>query len=235
MTIPLITSLTEPTVIDAACTALQSVARRLRDDVAVLRPLAAGDEVGRLLLDRADVAAQHAIGCAVLAEARLAAPGAVVARSLLEGLFGTCWASLNDANGQRLMGASQRELLRIMRLNLVAGHASIRHLKTGEDHTARLLRHPAVAEAGRLPRFDHMARDAGLMKIYDALYGLMSMFAHGVGEEFMAADRRDGFIDAQVQSAAAVARCNGLVVANRLRHGRATTQDQLAAILKVNL
>ncbi len=235
MSVPLTTSPPAPIDIDAACAALQGMARRLHDDVAALRPLAADDEVGRFLLDRAGVAADHTLGCAMLAAARLATPGAVVTRSLLEALFGTCWASLDDANGQRLMGAGRRELLRIMRLNLVAGHAGIRHRETGEDHTAELLRHPAVAKAERLPRFDHMARDAGLTKIYDALYGLMSMFAHGAGGDILIGNRRDDFIYAQIQSAAAVARCNGLVVANRLRHGRSTTQEELAAILKVSL
>jgi hypothetical protein len=221
--------------IDAACAATRKAVHQLHDDLAVLRPLAASDEVGRFLLDRVAVAAEHGAGCAMLAEARLASPGAVVARSLLEALFGTCWASIDDVNGRRLMEAGRRELLRIMRLNLQAGHASVRHRETGEDRTAEILRHPVVAEAERLPRFDHLAKDAGLKKIYDALYGLMSMFAHGAGGEFASGDKRDGFIHAQLHAAAAVVRCNQLIVANRFRHGRATTQDELAAILKVKL
>ncbi|WP_198368250.1 hypothetical protein, partial [Roseomonas sp. KE0001] len=99
------------------------------------------DEVGRYLLDRVAVAADHAAGCAMLGEARLAAPGAVVARSLLEGFFGTYWASLDNANGRRLMEATKRELLRIACLNLKAGHATIRDRGTGEDRTREFLRH----------------------------------------------------------------------------------------------
>ena len=221
--------------IDEACAIAREAAEQLLDDLPALRRLADDDAVGRFLLDRAAEAAERGTGCAMLAEARLAAPGAVVARSLLEALFGTCWASIDDTNGRRLMEASRRELLRIMRLNLQAGHASVRHRETGEDRTAEILRHPAVTEAERLPRCDHLAKDAGLKKIYDALYGLMSMFAHGAGGEFASGDKRDGFIHAQLHTAAAVVRCNHLIVANRFRHGRATTQDELAAILKVKL
>ncbi len=231
---PDISSPTTPDI-DTACATVRREVKLLRDDLGALRLLVETDEVGRFLLDRAVTAAEFGDACALLAEVRLAAPGAVVARSLLEALFGTCWAAINDANGRLLLEAGRRELLRIMRLNLNAGHASIRHRDTGEDHTARILGHPAVAEAERLPRFDHLARHAGLKKVYDALYGLMSMFAHGAGSEFAAGGRREGLIYAQLHAVAAVVRCNHVVVTNRLRHSRATTQEELATILKVRL
>ena len=228
-------SLPEILDIEAACASCQKAVQRLRDDLPTLRRLAEVDEVGDFLIDRAAVAADHTAGCAMLAAARLAAPGAVIVRSLLEALFGTCWASFGDANGRRLMGASRRELLRIMRLNLQAGHAGIFHRETGADHTAEVLRHPFIAEAERLPRFDHLAKDVGLKKIYDALYGLLSMFAHGAGNEFGSGVWRDGFIYAQLQASSAVVRCNHLILTNRFRERRTTTQDELAVLFGIEL
>lgn len=193
------------------------------------------DEVGGYILDRVAVAADHATGCAMLGEARLAAPCAVVTRSLLEGFFGTYWASLDDSKGRQLMEATKKELLRITRVNLTNGHATIRDRVTGEDRTRELLRHPAMAKAERLPRFDHMANEAGLKKIYDALYGLMSMLAHGAGTHLMASGGRDGFIYAQLHAATAVVRCEHLILVNRIRQSRTTRGDEIASIFKVTL
>lgn len=213
----------------------RGAARRLLDDQRELRAVAGADEVGSFLLDRTAVAAEHAIGCAMLAEARLAAPGAVVTRAVLEAFFGTYWVSVDEANGRRLMQATRREMLRLMRLNLQGGNGAIRHRETRKDHTQEILRSPAMAEAERLPRFDHMARDVGLQKVYDALYGIMSMFAHGAGTELLTEERRDSLIHAQLHAASAVVRCDHLIVVNRFRHARTTTQDEIAGILQVPL
>ncbi|WP_426960393.1 hypothetical protein [Muricoccus radiodurans] len=154
---------------------------------------------------------------------------------MLEAFFGTYWAALDEANGRRLMQATRRETLRLMRLNLQGGNGTIRHCETGEDHTREVLRHPSIADAERLPRFDHLAKEGGLKKVYDALYGMMSMFAHGAGMELLTDGRQDSFIHAQLHAASAVVRCNHLIVVNRFRHSRTTTQDEIAGILQVSL
>ncbi|MBI0436088.1 hypothetical protein D9598_19960 [Roseomonas sp. KE0001] len=91
-----------------------------------------------------------------------------------------------------------------------------------------------MADAERLPRFDHMAKAAGLKKIYDSLYGPMSMFAHGAGTQLLTGGQ-DGFICSQLQAASAVVRCEHLVLANRIRHSRTTTEAEVASIFQVLL
>lgn len=203
------------------------------DDLPKLRKFAVADNVGEHLLARVKVAAEHANGCALLGDAGLAAPLAVVCRALLEGVFGTYWASLDDANGRVLIEATNKELTRVMLRDLEAGHATIRDRITGEDRTAEIRRHPASARAERLPRFDYMAKAAGLGRIYDVLYRPMSLFSHGAGVELLSSDGRDSFLHSQLHAASALVGLGHLVVANRLRNGRITSIAEVGAMLKV--
>ena len=203
------------------------------EELPALRAATATDAIGNYLLDRVKITADHATGCAMLGDAGLAAPLAVVCRALLEGVFGTYWASLDDANGRTLMAATTKELTRVMLRDLEAGHASMRDRVTGEDRTAEILRHPAAATAERLPRFDHMAKAAGLGRIYDLLYRPMSMFSHGAGTEILAGRAQDIFIHSQLHAASALVRFGQLVVTNRGLNSRVTTIAEVQAILNV--
>ena len=143
--------------VDGACELVRERVQNLLADLPILRQQASPtDEVGQHLLDRVLAASDFAAGSALLGKARLAGPTASVTRSLVESFFGTYWASLTDANGRRIMDAGRRELMRVMRLNLVAGHARVEHRETGKNHTGEVPRNHRMSEAERLPRFDHM-------------------------------------------------------------------------------
>ena len=103
----------------------------------------------------------------------------------------------------------------------------------GEDRTAEFRSHPAVAVGERLPRFDHMAKAAGLGRIYDVLYRPMSMFSHGAGTEMLAGDAQEAFVHSQLHAASALVRLGHLIVTNRLRNGRVTMIAEIRDVLNV--
>jgi hypothetical protein len=161
------------------CERLDAVVQEALRDVSNLRDeIDAGDEVGRHLVNRLLVATDYASGCTILARTGLGAPLATLSRTLFEGFIGVYWATLTDDNGRRALEATKREMLRVMRHNLRQGRAQIIHKQTGADHTNEILRDPIMTEAERLPRFDHMADAAGIRRIYDQLYGMLSLFSH---------------------------------------------------------
>lgn len=222
--------------VDGACASVRERVRGLLDDLPNLRrQVGPADEVGRHLLDRVLVASDFATGCALLGQERLAGPTASVTRSLVESLIGTYWASLDDANGRKIMDAGRREAMRIMRLNLVAGHARVRHRKAGRNHTGQVLRDARMSEAARLPRFDHMAKEAGIGKVYDVTYGMLSLLSHAGATEVLAARGQDDAVHGHLHAAAAIVRCLHLIVSNRVRSGRVTPKDEIASVLKVSL
>ena len=205
-------------------------------DLPVLRQQASPtDEVGQHLLDRVQVASDFAIGSALLGNARLAGPTASVTRSLVESFFGTYWASLTDANGRRIMDAGRRELMRVMRLNLVARHARVEHRETGKNHTGEVLKSRKMSEAERLPRFDHMAKEAGIGKVYYVIYGMLALLSHAGMAGAQAARKPDEAIHGHLHAATAIIRCLHLIVSNRVRSGKVTTKDEIASILKIQL
>ena len=91
-----------------------------------------------------------------------------------------------------------------------------------------------MSEAERLPRFDHMAKEAGVGTIYDVMYGMLSLLSHAGMTEALAARDQDEAIHGYLHAAAAITRCLHLVISNRIRDGRVTTNDEIASILKVS-
>ena len=220
--------------IDDACERVRVRVQDLRADLPVLRQQASPtNEVGQHLLDRVQVAADFAAGRALLGKARLAGPTASVTRSLVESFFGTYWASLTDANGRKIMDSGRRELMRIMRVNLVAGHARITHRETGKNHTGEVLKSRKMSEAERLPRFDHMAREAGIGKVYDVMYGMLSLLSHTGMAGAQAVRKPDEAIHGYLHAATAITRCLHLIISNRVRGRKVTTKDEIASILKI--
>jgi hypothetical protein len=217
------------------CKELRDAAVNLRNELTAFRVTQPSDELASYLVQRAEIAVDHALACAQLALSGLAVPSAVVVRSLMEAFFGTYWASLSLENARRLRDAGLREAMRIMKLNLRAGNAIMRHRETDENQTASFLQEPKLSEAERLPRFDQLARDAGLRRVYESLYGLMSMFAHGAGAEFVSPTSRGEFIDAQLHAAKAMLKCYQEIIVNRICHGRALTAQEVAELLRVPL
>ena len=158
-----------------------------------------------------------------------------ITRALFESFVSIYWAAQTRENGEIIVEASTREVIRIVKLNLGKGHARILHKETAEDRTKNLLRDPKMASPGRLPRYDHMADGAGIRKIYDQLYGMLSLLSHASGADFLAERNQEEPIYVNLHSATACLRCIHLIVSARINENRTVNQSEIEAIMKVAL
>jgi hypothetical protein len=195
----------------------------------------ASDRVTQHFLNRLLVATDYASGCAVLAESNVGSAMFTITRALFESFISIYWAAQTKENGEIIVEASTREVIRIMKLNLEKGHARILHKETPEDHTRTLLRDPKMASPGRLPRYDHMADGAGIRKIYDQLYGMLSLLSHGSGADILANRDQAELIRSNLHSATASLRCIHLIVAARIKEDRVVRHSEIVAIMNVSL
>jgi hypothetical protein len=201
----------------------------------------ASDDLTRYLVAQLQIAADNAVGCAMLAEADLAAPLAIVARSLLEGLFVTYWALVSDENARTVLLSFRNEQARILRNLLRKQRGMVRSKTTGENVTDELLAGPLFGDAKRrLVVFD-VAKEDGLEKLYDVFYPFLSMLAHGTAVEILAAAaagpelRQQEMMRGLIEAARSLLRCTRLIINNKIRLGRGTTRNELEAILRVAL
>lgn len=222
--------------IAGTCNRLRNQIKQIADDLPCLKSqIDPGDPFASHIVDRVLVAADNALGCVVLAEQNLAAPLTSVSRSIFESLLAVYWASQTEENATILLNAMDRETLRLMRLNLDRGHAVIRHKRTGGIHTQEILDSPKMSEAKRPPQIWKMAKEAGLGKLYDTMYGFMSMFAHGTVTEVLAKRDQRTLISAQLSSAVALLRCINLIAVLRIQEKRTASILELESILMVPL
>lgn len=140
------------------------------------------------LNERFEICIEYAKGALALSREDLPAAMATLERAVLEQVIAIRWATLSPDNALRLKDAALEEMARLVR-NLIAGpHGRIVRRSTGEDATAEFQAQAAMVHARRPPRFDIMAREAGLERLYAQLYGMLSLIAHGNAPAFM----RDG-------------------------------------------
>jgi hypothetical protein len=187
------------------------------------------------LTNRLGVACENATGCCLLAERDLLAPLLTVTRSLFESFISTFWASLSEDNARIVAEAGHREMKRLMRNVLLRGRAVVQSRTTGKNVTREVLESDVVSEAKRPPRFDAMARDADIRNIYDALYGILSVFAHGTATELLARMAREEPTFAGLEASRAVLESLHLIAVNRIRERRATRREELESILNIRL
>jgi hypothetical protein len=118
--------------------------------------------------------------CLFCSERYLSASLQVIARGILETMIISCWVQLSDENAIEYKDLSGHELKRIVRKNLLAGYASIKHRETGDNVTSAILESDLFSEIPARKRIESLAEESGLGKIYSMFYGFMSMQAHGV-------------------------------------------------------
>jgi hypothetical protein len=165
----------------------------------------------------------------------LGSPLMTVVRALFENFVGTYWASQAEENGRVLLGSAKRELMRVVKLNLTKGHAGILHRDTGQDHTREFLRDPRLAAAGRLPQFAHMAEGAGIRKIYDQLYGVLSLLGRASGADILANRDQGEMIRSNLHAAITFLRCAHLILSARIKENRVLSRTEIEAVTKVAL
>jgi hypothetical protein len=194
------------------------------------------DETARFFLYWLMSASESASGCVLLGKAHLGVPLGVVARSLFEAVISTYWASLSDENAKYAKESEMADMLRIMKLNLEKGRAQIVHKETGKIETDALLKHPLMKEARSSKRLADMATEAGMRNVYDQLYGLLSMRAHGSAVQMIAALQLEGKppVYEDVSLVRGCLKCIHVIAVNRIREKKQTPRSDLESILGVN-
>lgn len=215
---------------------------RLRQEIEIveteLRALAglaaAREELGKHLLARLQVAIDNAKGCAILAENSLAPPLVTAARSVFESLLTTYWATLSEENAKVVLGATHREGVRLLRNMLRNKRGIIQHKVTGEDFTQEILNSPELAEARTPKKFSEIAEEAGLKKLYDVFYSILSMFSHGNATELLETVPTT-LINAQIEALRVSLKAIEKIIVNYIREQRNTPLAEIGAILNISL
>ena len=197
--------------------------------------LGPNDGFGGHLLIRLRIARDNAKGALILAQNGLGPPLITVTRSLFESLFSTYWATLNLQNAHTMMHFTQNETFRIIRDLLKKRVGLIQHRQTGEDLTNQLLQEKVFANMKRPPRFDVMAKESDIVKIYDAFYGMFSMFAHGNATDLLPAKLPDDFAASVAEAARSLFECLHAIVKAHIRHQQRPAPEELSLILGIRL
>lgn len=116
--------------------------------------------------------------CALFVKPAYIVAGQVLMRSMLEDLIKVLWATLSESNAESLCSASIGQLKGIMRANIQGGTARITD-KQGNDHSAHFLKSGRLASSGKRKSVEAMAKDAGVIGIYDMFYRFASIQTHG--------------------------------------------------------
>jgi hypothetical protein len=221
---------------------LQQQITVVRNDLPALdAEVASGHDFARHLVARLRVAADNAAGCAILAEAGLAAPLATVTRSILDGLFVTYWALLSDENARTVVVSFRNDGARLLRNLLKKQRGMVVSKTTGENLTDEFLESPLFDDAKRPLVVFKLAEEAGLQKLYEIFYTILSMYAHGTATEILAGVaagaemRQQQMIPMLVEAARSLLKSIHLIVVNKVRFGRPTARDELESILKIPL
>jgi hypothetical protein len=108
------------------------------------------------------------------------------------------------------------------------GRAEIVHMITGANENDTVLNHPMMKDARSPKRLADMAAEAGMRNIYDTLYGLLSLFAHGAATELHVKSALSGNppIYENMSLARSCLKAIALICSNRI-DGTQTDQNEL--------
>ncbi|WP_394696245.1 DUF5677 domain-containing protein [Pseudoxanthomonas japonensis] len=116
--------------------------------------------------------------CASLANGANELAVSVLARSIIESSLKTHWATLSPENAKHLLALSTEQMKAIFAVNAKAGIAKIVD-KEGNDFTAEFLSSGGAARGQKPISIEVMARQAGLIDLYNVFYRFQSMHTHG--------------------------------------------------------
>lgn len=113
------------------------------------------------------------------AKAALVESTATVTRALYETFLWTSWIQLSEENAATYQEVAQNELMRQARRILKTGIGVVRNKQTGKDVTEQFLQITNGLKIPSRPRFDNMAKEAGLENVHQMFYTPQSIEAHG--------------------------------------------------------
>lgn len=139
------------------------------------------DAVVRRLLQSGS---QLIFSCAALAQGPHSLAINILLRSIIELGIKVHWATLSSGNSRLLGAASKEQLKAIFMVNNQRGVLKIVD-ESGVDHTASFLAQGAAERGAKIPSIETMARQSGLIDIYNVFYRFQSLHAHinDVGDE----------------------------------------------------
>lgn len=145
-------------------------------------------------LSRASDLAKGAIAATV---ARLPESVYVLARGLFEVFIQIYWISFSANNAEQFAQAYPNDLKRNAKGNLAKGYAAVYDHEAKVDRTQEILSDPDWQKIPML-RFDKMASEADIEKLYTMIYGSLSMHSHGytfgIDDELSDEEALDGAI-----------------------------------------
>lgn len=180
-------------------------------------------------------AADLAEGCVLVAEKRLSPPLQILSRGMLETLFRTNWVVQSEKNAKAFNDAMLDELKRIMKKNLEAGYAKIRHKTTGEDKTETILSRIGKESIPKRLSIQEIAKGSHLEKLYTKVFGFESMYAHGTVMGLSSKVNSEIEIFASVSGANAYLKCIDLIARNWIVERKVTPKAALESVLRIIL
>jgi hypothetical protein len=169
--------------------------------------------------------------CLLLCESKL--PGALVilSRALLETLIWARYVTISMECAQAFSDAAGEELRRTARRNLAAKFARVVDRKTGEDRTAEVLDSPLLSKIPRRLSLEDAARAGGLIRLYSAIYGFISIYAHGKAFGFSENPDLDNELYLSMCSALGALECTNVIASDWIVDRKQTDQDILWRLL----
>ena len=102
----------------------------------------------------------------------------ILARGLLEILFLVCWVLQSEENAQGLQVSVNSQFKTVLKEILRKGYGKVSDKVNGNDKTNEYLKSPEMTNIPKRLRYEQIARDVGLEKIYSVTYRYLSLEAH---------------------------------------------------------
>lgn len=118
-------------------------------------------------------------GAGTLGASRNAVALGVVLRTVIESLILLLWVEVSEENAKHQAGAGLAKFARIAKINIQAKNLRVMSSTSGEDVAEDFLNTPVFKNRQKSKNVVDMAKEAGVLYLYDVLYRFQSMSTHG--------------------------------------------------------
>lgn len=102
----------------------------------------------------------------------------ILSRGLLEILFLVCWVLQSEENAQGLQVSIDSQFRTALKEILRKGYGKVSDKASGNDKTGEYLKSPEMVNIPKRLKYEQIAREVGLEKIYSVAYRYLSLEAH---------------------------------------------------------
>ena len=171
--------------------------------------------------------------CLLVCESKLPRALVILNRALLESLIWCRYVTISRESAQAFSDAAGDELKRTARRNLAAKFARIVDARTGEDKTAEILDSPMLSNIPRRLSLEDAARAGGLIRLYSAIYGFISIYAHGKAFGLSEDSDLDHELYMSLCSVLGALECINMIASDWIIDRTQTNQEILERILSI--